>query len=435
MKKFYCIVAAMLLAACTKEETSIAKIEEVKNPYAVTPDEAVQLLKTVIGGETTRAVSIGDIKTLRKSDFVPTTRGGEDGDLIYIVDLENGGSAVMGADKRMEPIYAILDETKVSPEQLTFTATRSDDGEQDIEEYVMGLVNNKIQVDVMGFEHTLPEMPMIPRPHEVTKTTMLGSKNPMLRTKWHQRSPYNDRYPKGNYENQYFVDGVMVAGCGPIAISQVLYFHQLPTSLYNGNYYPNFNLLSECEYQGTFSDAACAEVANYMIKIAGELCDYLYHTYNPRPTINDADLVNNLTALGLDVDSVATYNIGGVITLLDDNLPVIISGAHYGSHPLLDLGHMWVIDGYKSHRESIYLREYFGGGPMDYTDTFISSTDYNLVHCNYGWGGSCDGYYSSGVFDLTSQLDSDMIVDQIGDIPAVQPYIFNNQLMYVVYEK
>ena len=41
-------LVAMVLAACAKEETSIAKIEEVKNPYAVTTDEAVQLLQTVL---------------------------------------------------------------------------------------------------------------------------------------------------------------------------------------------------------------------------------------------------------------------------------------------------------------------------------------------------------------------------------------------------
>ena len=63
------VLVAMVLAACAKEETPIAKIEEVKNPYAVTPDEAVQLLKTVIGGETTRAVSIGDIISPQLYDF------------------------------------------------------------------------------------------------------------------------------------------------------------------------------------------------------------------------------------------------------------------------------------------------------------------------------------------------------------------------------
>ena len=88
--------------------------------------------------------SVGEIKTLRKSDFVPTTRGAEDGDVIYIVDLENGGSAVMGADKRMEPIYAILDETKISPDKLTLTATRSTELSNSIEDFVVGALNGAI---------------------------------------------------------------------------------------------------------------------------------------------------------------------------------------------------------------------------------------------------------------------------------------------------
>ena len=51
MKKIiFGALVAMILAACVKEDASIVKkIEEPKNPYAVTPDEAVQLLKTVIG--------------------------------------------------------------------------------------------------------------------------------------------------------------------------------------------------------------------------------------------------------------------------------------------------------------------------------------------------------------------------------------------------
>ena len=257
----------MVLVACAKEETSIVKIEEVKNPYEVTPDEAVQLLQTVMGGESTRAISVGSIQTLRKSDFVPTTRGAEDGDVVYIVDLEDGGSAIMSADKRMEPIYAILDETKISPEQLTLTATRSDDGEQDIEEYVMGLVNKKIEADVSAL--AFPEMPMIPRPHEVTITTMLGSKYPMLRTKWHQRSPYNDNYPRG--EGPYFEDGVMLAGCGPIAVAQVLYFLRTPNSWSGVSNYFNWDLISECEYQGEFSDNACSEVAKFVSQISGKI--------------------------------------------------------------------------------------------------------------------------------------------------------------------
>ncbi len=103
-KLLLCVLAAIMLVACGKDDFSFNVKEEIKNPYAVTPEEAVQLLQTVIGGETTRTISVSDIKTLNKSDFLPTTRGVNDSEVIYIVDIEDGGSAIMGADKRMEPI-------------------------------------------------------------------------------------------------------------------------------------------------------------------------------------------------------------------------------------------------------------------------------------------------------------------------------------------
>ena len=224
MKKllnFSLAIIAVAFVACSYEDVALSTNESPSNPYEVTPDEAVQLLQTVMGGESTRAVSVGSIQTLRKSDFVPTTRGAEDGDVVYIVDLEDGGSAIMGADKRMEPIYAILDETKISPEQLTLTATRSDDGEQDIEEYVMGLVNAKIQSDAYPLLPPIRDSLPIPslRSEYWNVITTLGQKSPMLRTKWHQWYPYNSVYCQTNgYDNR-------PVGCAVIAISQIMAYH------------------------------------------------------------------------------------------------------------------------------------------------------------------------------------------------------------------
>ncbi|MBE6220564.1 MAG: hypothetical protein E7127_02860 [Rikenellaceae bacterium] len=439
MKKllnFSLAIIAVAFVACSYEDVALSTNESPSNPYEVTPDEAVQLLQTVMGGESTRAISVGSIQTLRKSDFVPSTRGAEDGDVVYIVDLENGGSAIMGADKRMEPIYAILDETKISPEQLTLTATRSDDGEQDIEEYVMGLVNDKITYDMSEMipivrDSLLPEMPMIPRPHEVTMTTMLGSKYPMLRTKWHQRSPYNDNYPRG--EGPYFEDGVMLAGCGPIAVAQVLYFLRTPNSWSGVSNYFNWDLISECEYQGEFSDNACSEVAKFVSQISGKICREKWHSEQyVNPGVEPENLIYDLEDFGLEVDSLGEYNFDLIKTLLNDDLPVITRGEFYNQYTGT-FKHMWVIDGYKSHRESTYLREYFGEGPRDYTDTFISSTDYNLVHCNYGWNGDCDGYYSSGVFDVRTRLEDDMIIDEVGDVASSKLYNFEIDLKYIHY--
>ncbi|MBQ5831042.1 MAG: Spi family protease inhibitor, partial [Alistipes sp.] len=151
-KLLLCVMAAIMFVACGKDDFSFNVKEEIKNPYAVTPEEAVQLLQTVIGDETTRSVSISDVQTLTKGNFTQTTRSGADDEVIYIVDIEGGGSAIMGADKRMEPIYAVLDNTKITAEQLVGATTRSESEGEDIEDYVLGLLNNAILCDIQEVE-------------------------------------------------------------------------------------------------------------------------------------------------------------------------------------------------------------------------------------------------------------------------------------------
>ena len=427
MKKiFYCLVAAFVLAACVKEDASIAKVEEVKNPYAVTPDEAVQLLKTVIGGESTRAVSVGEIKTLRKSDFVPITRGAEDGDVIYIVDLENGGCAVMGADKRMEPIYAILDETKISPEKLTLTATRSDDGEEDIEEFVMGLMNAKISSDFAALRPPLIDTLPIPslRSEFWNETTTLGQRSPMLRTKWDQEDPYNNviAMHTGNPDTH--------ASCVTIAMAQLMAYHQ--TNMRGTNY--NWNIINSFTpgYVDIASDGEITYLANYIFEIRRAIKDSDYDNPNiPLPYITDFmsdELRYN------NVSSYLNYNRGEIVSMLNNNLPVCVDGETYvtredGSTYIG--GHSWLIDGYNYYKIDEWERSYFG----EFIDEerIIATYYYDLMHCNYGWEGKCDGYYSSGIFNPSIRLNPERIDTSIGDKSGTEPYNFNINLYYFKY--
>ena len=43
-----------------------------------------------------------------------------------------------------------------------------------------------------------------------------------------------------------------------------------------------------------------------------------------------------------------------------------------------------------------YIKTYYRNGSTSQEGPYPQT----LVHCNYGWKGSSDGYYSSGVFDL-----------------------------------
>ncbi|MBR4853393.1 MAG: C10 family peptidase [Alistipes sp.] len=419
MKKiFYCLVAAFVLAACVKEDVSIAKVEEVKNPYAVTPDEAVQLLKTVIGGEFTRAVSVGEIKTLRKSDFVPTTRGAEDGDVIYIVDLENGGSAVMGADKRMEPIYAILDETKVTPDKLTLTATRSDDGEQDIEEYVMGLVNAKISSDFAALRPPLIDTLPIPslRSEFWNETTVLGQVEPMLMTKWEQKSIYNDviAMNTGNPDTP--------AGCAVIAISQIMAYHRM--GIIGRSY--NWDIINSFVpgYVNIASEGEKTYMANYIYEVRCGITSSLTDGINIREVRsflrNDTNYYDN---------DIYDYSRARVVNMLENDKPVYTRGMQSD----LNEGHAWVIDGYYQYRVDEWERSYIGQFIDE--ERIVATYNYDLLHCNYGWGGSCDGYYTQGTFDTTNRLASDRIDTAIGDVGCEGDYNFTVDIQIIQYSK
>ncbi|MBE6220540.1 MAG: hypothetical protein E7127_02740 [Rikenellaceae bacterium] len=434
MKKllnFSLAIIAVAFVACSYEDVALSTNESPSNPYEVTPDEAVQLLQTVMGGESTRAISVGSIQTLRKSDFVPTTRGAEDGDVVYIVDLEDGGSAIMGADKRMEPIYAILDETKISPEQLTLSATRSDDGEQDIEEYVMGLVNNKIQVDVMGFEHTLPEMPMIPRDQTWTETTVIGRQSPLLRTKWGQDHPFNLRFPL--IDNCVF--NREFAGCVTVAVAQIMCYNRFPNLV--GNRAISWNLASQYDFENTSpSDDVINAVAWLMWAVALELpADWGgTDTRDDGTASSIEDAAALMTRHGYySVQIINELNTTVVIDMLcDREQPVYIRGRSEVDGE--SAYHAWLIDGCNVYKEDFWVRHYIDS--FRFNEYIENTKEYNLLHCNFGYEGRCDGYYSSGLFKLypAPSLDDEYIDSSVGDLPGSKYENYASDFKIMVYD-
>ena len=83
-------------------------------------------------------------------DFRPATRGGDacnsDDPIVYIVPLDNGGCAIMGADVRMQPVYAILESTTLTSNDILLMSEESNDSE--IIGMVSGMLNSVIQSDI-----------------------------------------------------------------------------------------------------------------------------------------------------------------------------------------------------------------------------------------------------------------------------------------------
>lgn len=386
-KLLLCVMAAIMFVACGKDDFSFNVKEEIKNPYAVTPEEAVQLLQTVIGDETTRSVSISDVQTLTKGNFTQTTRSGADDEVIYIVDIEGGGSAIMGADKRMEPIYAVLDNTKITAEQLVGATTRSESEGEDIEDYVLGLLNNAILCDIQEVETAGIEMPIIPRDYTWSVTTITAQQEKLLKTAWHQSSPFNNNYPICTNTGERYA-----AGCGPIALAQILYYNRFPNSI-NGVAF-DWDLIEEYE-EGNLnhSNSATIEVANFVYKIK-EASGASYAS-NGATGLNISDARNFMRNVGYNNTSVVDYSLIDVMTMVyARKLPVYIRGTNqYNSSDR----HAWVIDGCNVYKIDHWVRHY--SDAVNYTEYIENTVNTNLVHCNFGWQNkNLNGDYTSNVF-------------------------------------
>ena len=162
MKRLFLLFSAwMFFLSCTRDADEnfvlSPQVPEPVSPYAVPESEALQSLAVALqqidGSDETRAGGVRkplSIRTVKASDVFETTRSADIPDLenlFYVVSFgEGNGSAVLGADRRISSVFAILDETVLTSEDLFRTdATRAagleeDDPERDIRIYLTNLI-------------------------------------------------------------------------------------------------------------------------------------------------------------------------------------------------------------------------------------------------------------------------------------------------------
>lgn len=438
MNKLFAIIAAfatiLSVAGCSEKDDKCDAGGPVKaDRYLVTPDRAIARLKEVMGDKITRLASVSSVKTIGRNAFMPhNTRAADaaDAPALYIVDLpETGGCAVLAADTRLDPIYAILDNTKLEVEDLLQTP-RSASDDEDITAYVGGLINRAVGAVVRdSLREPVPDDPRVPAAKGWDETTVVARQEPLLKTKWNQWSPFNDNCPmeakdsSGNPTKS-------PAGCVTIALAQIMYYNRLPASI--GGITFDLNLIRKFEgpyYNLPFYNlSARMEIANYIYTIATALPV----DFNNMTGAKNSQAISLLSRSGYHDVHTVDYGIGAVRQMVATRkMPVYISGS---DSEIKNSGHAWVIDGCNCYKVDSWLRTFSGSAPVyDYTDTLVYSKEYNLVHCNYGWGGSCDGYYSSGIFDTTSMLSGENRDESIGDVQYVQPYDFDTNLKLILY--
>lgn len=93
-------------------------------------------------------------------------------------------------------------------------------------------------------------------------------------------------------------------------------------------------------------------------------------------------------------------------------------------------GHGWVVDGWKTVVVRNICITYDNN--IEISREVLSSTTTNYIHCNMGWGGKCNGYYTLNLFDTTRPRTEDEL--ESGDLSdTAESYIFTTDFKTLSY--
>ena len=446
------LMVAILVCSCSKQTDPPINTY----PIEITIDEDVDFIGSSLSvdnaidnanfiynyTESNKTRRIKDVTLLTSDDLrasVATRSGSANNDknipLAYIVNYaDNKGYAILAADTQLPPVIAIGDSGVFSTDGfLQYISgeynTRLSEELNPAQELQYTMVNNSLTLN------GLPTIDNQITPTLARDTTMILKCMPLAPTKWGQGNPYNYYSPLDEDGNK------CVAGCVPVAGAQVLaslcYHHNFwPTIAIDNEFEVNWYEINRMIFEDTYkfnSNDTSSDALNVakLIRSIGKNINADYTTNST--TASTSDLVGLYTTLGIQSAQIRSSSVVTKNVLFDmivrKNLPVNARADDENGTE----GHSFILDG--------WLRlEYsqIGLHPEDMGNNFIvyfpNNTQYqfDLVHVNFGWNGTCDGYYHPGSFDTSSDEFHDYAEED--DNAVVRPYNYDIDVRYLTYE-
>ena len=404
MRKIFAIFTALLLLSCSTNHDEVVVSMKQNATTKITKEQALKNLYgelKIIDAETRAGGEARKVKSI-KSLVGAKTRSGNalDNDLLYIVEFEEGqGSAVLAADTRLDPVIAVLDTDVLTAED--FASDDMDDISAYMASAISAYAESALVIESQSF------IPITPQPSEIdtTYTYVL----PLINTKWNQDAPYNNLCYDTNGNRA-------LAGCTVIATAQLIY-HLRPNhtlSINGANIYTGS--LASMQYGYTPSNTALEVVAVFVSSI-GHAVNANFGVSSTTARLQDAAIL--LTDLLGYQHVFRSYSESITCARLNSGVPIVLQG----SDPTDGDCHAWIIDGYS--RGDVTQKQFNASG--GYETIHIGS--FTKVHCNFGWGGKCDGYYANNIFNVNVKnydLDS-----SVGDFAGTNGSNFTTQFWMI----
>ncbi len=465
MKKLFfslfCITIAC--AACNTDPVEIMELTQdaPQSRTSVVPlNEALGQLDAVMTAiaQDTRSEgafdctkTIGDIQV---SGGALSTRSGENDlpdTMAYVVNFTDGkGFAVLGAQRTLEPVYAITEAGSFDASKLNDAIARAENRRRNPVPATRSDEKERIFTDIgtdFAYEllaEAMVAQPRIGAPDTISKSygpwKTLAVIGPLVEVKWDQDRPFNMSMPNSPYSDKTSsYEGRYPVGCGIIAAAQMMTCTRRPTlapagsksyswtALKTISNYTNLDLYHQDSFNMNNFDSA---TKTYMHQLA----DVLYYLgtrfcaiYNKNGTgVYIGDVADSLKVMDPSYYAnarVVTFNTNMISTMdhmygnLENNKPIYTRGASTSG-----TGHAWVMDGYLKRSRSVVCTLSWGGT--------VTTTEYSrLLHLNWGYSGNSDGYYAEGIFDMKQRISQDDIIDVFTEEEYRSSYCINNQMI------
>ena len=311
--------------------------------------------------------------------------------VFYIINYNGGGFVMLAADNRTLPILAYSETNNFSlneesyPSGLVKWLTDTKKGIELVrEKNIVQTKSQQLAWENLNYQNKLHPDDEFGGGDEPNCEDDYEEVGPLLSTRWHQQCGFNDLMPTLNCSN--IPCGRAFAGCVPIAIAQVMRYHEFPTN-YNWSNMPN-NSGSVVTSQLIGDIHNTIGSVNYDCDATGVSHDY-----------NVANVFTN--GFGYATANQGDYNRETVKQYLRWNKPVILSGGRDDGwwifHDYTD-GHMWVCDGFRRH--------------FIWSEDCSTGSGYLFFHMNWGWGGQNNDWYAFNDFtpgNFTFNYDVKMI--------------------------
>lgn len=447
MKKIYLLFVFLTgLSSCQKdffEEPAVAgqttgTERYDRHGYRISQHEAMEQLQTLadaLGETRTRATGqTANVQVVTGPGFtLPGTRSGlreaSTDTLLYIVDRGAGeGYSVLSGVAYLDPVIALTEAGTIDAQRLAAKindrlaipltaeslqansrpALPSDANPRE-EDFILDLLadyvanaHDSVQWGLM--QGTIdPDMLLAPSKHPATRSTGVVREwsdwyvqekvAPLLHTHWSQDEPFNLHCPMVNGQ-------LTPAGCWAIAIGQVCQYWNYPEEIKiltdDGRwiYQPvkwwfiqligNKNTGWKLEPNHPY---ARDEVAEFIYRI-GRWCNMEWALGGSGCTGHEAaSAMVNMGYGGVALRK--DYREGMLLDFMRLHRPIPVAAHDKGAGK----GHAWVIDGFLLRYRIAY--DVYPNG----TRNKVGIDNQILLHCNYGWGGSANGYYITGAFN------------------------------------